>query len=315
MGEYDLRAKTDIGILLDFFILNTTFAPFIKRGFFMINLNGNIVENEQATITVFNRGLAYGDSVFETIRVISGKIMFWEDHYFRLMASMRIMRMEIPENFSPEFLEEQILDLIKENFLENSPVRIKFTVFRKQGGFYQPETLDIDYFIIAEELKDPFYLLNSEAYEIELFKDHYITSGLLSSIKSNNRAVNVLGSIYAKENQYNNCLLLNENKAVVEALNGNIFLVKDNKVKTPPLTEGALNGIIRKQVISIIKKMMDLEIEEASISPFELQKADELFITNVIVGIQPVTKYRKKEFGAEVAKEILSKLNVKARLT
>ncbi len=315
MGEYDLRSKTDIGFYLEFFILNTTFAPFNKRGFFMINLNGSIVENEQATITVFNRGLAYGDSVFETIRVINGKIMFWEDHYFRLMASMRIMRMEIPQNFSPEFLEEEILHLIRKNNLENSPARIKFAVYRKQGGLYQPDTLEIEYFIAAGELKDPFYLLNSDPYEIELFKDHYIASGLLSSIKSNNRAVNVLGSIYAKENQYNNCLLLNENKAVVEALNGNIFLVKDNKVKTPPLAEGALNGIIRKQVISIIKKMMDLEIEEASISPFELQKADELFITNVIVGIQPVTKYRKKEFGAEVAKEILAKLNAKARLT
>lgn len=281
----------------------------------MINLNGKIVDHETANISVYNRGLAYGDSVFETIRVINSKIIFWEDHYFRLMASMRIMRMEIPANFSPEFLEQQIQHLIKENKLENSPVRIKFTVFRKQGGYYTPTTLDIDYFITAEVLPDSFYLLNSENYEVELFKDHYINSGLLSTIKSNNKAVNVLGGIYAMENGYKNCLLLNENKTVVEALNGNLFLVSENKIKTPPLTDGALNGIIRKQLISVIKTMLELEIEETSISPFELQKADELFITNVIVGIQPITKYRKKEYKVEVAKEILSKLNVKARLT
>lgn len=223
--------------------------------------------------------------------------------------------MEIPVNFSPEFLEQEIQQLIKENELENCPARIKFTVYRKQGGYYTPTTLDIDYFITAEELSVSFYLLNSESYEVELFKDHYINSGLLSTIKSNNKAVNILGGIYASENDYQNCLLLNENKFVVEALNGNLFLVKDNKVKTPPLTEGALNGIIRKQLISVIKTMMDLEFEEAPISPFELQKADELFITNVIVGIQPVTKYRKKEYNMEVAKEILAKLNMKARLT
>lgn len=280
----------------------------------MINLNGKLVENNQANVSVQNRGLAYGDSVFETIRVINSKIMFWEDHYFRLMASMRIMRMEIPSNFSPEFLEAEILQLVKENELETVPARIRFTIFRKEGGFYTPETLDIGYSIVASEIPDSFYLLNTNTYEVELFKDHFINSGLLSTIKSNNRAINVLGSIYARENDYQNCFLLNENKSVVEALNGNIFFVKDNKIKTPPLSDGALNGIIRKQLISIIKIMPDVEIEEASISPFELQKADELFITNVIAGIQPVTKYRKKEYGVEIAREVLSKLNVKARL-
>lgn len=280
----------------------------------MINLNGTLVVDDDAKISVKNRGLAYGDSVFETIRVINGKIIFWEEHYFRLMASMRIMRMEIPSSFSPEFLEKEILDLVEENQLLPSSARIRFTVYRRTGGYYTPETLDVDYVILAEKLQDSFYILNQQSYEIELFKDHYVLSGLLSTIKSNNRAVNVLGSVYAKENGYNNCLLLNEKKMVVEALNGNIFLVTGNKIKTPPLTEGALNGIVRKQLISIIKTIEKLELEEVAISPFELQKADELFITNVIQGIQPVTKYRKKDFEGEVGKELLSKLNVKARL-
>lgn len=280
----------------------------------MVNINGELIEKEKAAISIRNRGLAYGDSVFETIRVINSKIIFWEDHYFRFMASMRIMRMEIPPGFSPEFLENEILNLIRKNDLENSPVRIRFTVYRKEGGYYTPDTLNIDYLIEASPLQDPFYVLDATSYEIELFKDHYINSGLLSTIKTNNKAVNVLGSIYAKENGYSNCLLLNENKMVVEALNGNVFLVKDNVIKTPPLSEGALNGIIRKQLISIIKTMGNYNLEEATISPFELQKADELFITNVIVGIRPVTRYRKKEYRGEVAKDLLAKLNVKARL-
>tara|TARA_R100001369_G_scaffold20091_1_gene36731 strand:+ start:229682 stop:230527 length:846 start_codon:yes stop_codon:yes gene_type:complete len=280
----------------------------------MVNINGNLVENSNATISVSNRGLAYGDSVFETIRVINGKIIFWEDHYFRLMSSMRIMRMEIPANFSPEYLEETILELVKQNDLINASARIRFTVFRTSGGYYRPDSLEIEYIVTSEKLQDPFYLLNSGAYEVELFKDHYITSGLLSTIKSNNRAVNVLGSIFAKENDYANCLLINENKQVVEALNGNIFLVSGNKIKTPSLKDGALNGVTRKQILSIVATMSDLEIEETSISPFELQKADELFISNVIVGVQPITKYRKKEFRNSVAKEVLTKLNVKARL-
>jgi branched-chain amino acid aminotransferase len=91
-------------------------------------------------------------------------------------------------------------------------------------------------------------------------------------------------------------------------------LVSGNNIKTPPLTDGCLNGILRKQLISIFKKMQDFTIEEASISPFELQKADEIFITNTIQGIVSITKYRKKEFTNEVAKQLLPKLNLKVRM-
>jgi len=280
----------------------------------MINLDGKLVKKENAKLSILNRGFAYGDSVFETIRVINGKTMFWEDHYFRLMASMRIMRMEIPSTFSPEFLEKEIKDIIDANDLSTSPARIKFAVYRQQGGYYTPATKEIGYVISVEAMESSFYLFNDEPYEIELFKDHYVTSGLLSTIKSNNRAVNVLGSIYASENGYDNCLLINEKKNVVEALNGNLFLVKGDIVKTPPLSDGVLNGIIRKQLINILKKMEEYTLEETSISPFELQKADELFITNVAMGVRPISKYRKKEYAHEVSKNLLSKLNVKARL-
>ncbi|SRX76274.1 aminotransferase class IV [Aequorivita antarctica] len=280
----------------------------------MVNLNGTLIANEKATITIDNRGLNYGDAVFETLRFSGGKIYFWEDHYFRLMASMRILRMEIPMNFTMEFLEEEILRTITSPEKEGVSLRVKLLVWRKTGGKYTPITNDIEYVISFEKLDAPFYTLNEADYEVELFKDHYITSGLLSTLKTNNRLINILGSIFAKENDYQNCLLLNENKQVVEALNGNLFLVSGNTIKTPPLKDGCLNGILRKQLISILKLMQDFTLEEASISPFELQKADEIFITNIIQGIVPITKYRKKEFRNEVAKQLLPKLNLKARI-
>ena len=139
--------------------------------------------------------------------------------------------------------------------------------------------------------------------------------GLLSTLKTNNKVLNVLGSVYAKENQYDNCLLLNTNKNIVEALNGNLFLVKDNVIKTPPLDDGCLKGIMRKQVLEIIKKIPEFECVEASISPFELQKADELFVTNVVQGIQPISSFRKKTFTSNVSQSILAKLNIIVRLS
>ena len=230
------------------------------------------------------------------------------------MASMRILRMEIPMDFTPEFLESQILDLLTHQNSNSTSFRVKLTVFRNQGGFYTPNTNDVSYFITAKSLNTDLYLLRSSDYRVELFKDFYITPGLLSTLKTNNKVLNVLGSVYAKENQYDNCLLLNTNKSIVEALNGNLFLVKGNVIKTPPLEDGCLKGIMRKQVLEIIKKIPDYEFEETSISPFELQKADELFVTNVIQGLQPITAYRKKTFTTSVSQNILAKLNMMVRL-
>ena len=280
----------------------------------MINLNGTILDNSKTIIALGNRGLNYGDAVFETLRFSGGKIYFWEDHYFRLMASMRILRMEIPMNFTMEFLEEEILRTINSSEKKCAAVRVKIIVWRKTGGKYTPTTNEVDYAISFEKLEEPFYTLAETDCEIELFKDHFINSGLLSTLKTTNRIVNILGSIYAKENNYDNCLLLNENKQVVEALNGNIFLISGNIVKPPPLLDGCLNGILRKQLISIINTTPELGLREASISPFELQKADEIFITNTIQGIVSVTKYRKKEFVNSTAKILLPKLNLKARM-
>jgi len=280
----------------------------------MINFNGELLSEQQAKLSVFNRGLAYGDALFETLKTLNGKILFWEDHYFRLMASMRILRMEIPMAFTPEFLESQILELLPQQESNSNSYRVKFTVFRKEGGFYAPLTNDVSYFITAQALDADLYLLNSSTYKVELFKDFYVTPGLLSTLKTNNKVLNVLGSVYAKENKYQNCLLLNTNKNIVEALNGNLFLVKGNAIKTPPLEDGCLKGIMRKQVIEIIKQIPDYEFEETSISPFELQKADELFVTNVIQGLQPITAYRKKTFKTTVSQNILAKLNMMVRL-
>ena len=280
----------------------------------MINFDGKLLANGVDFLNQENRGLRYGDSLFETIRVVNGKIIFWEEHYLRLMASMRILRMEIPMNFTMEYLEDLIINTVKANDLEVQPVRVRLTVFRKNGGLYTPDTNNVSFIIEVKALQAPFYVIEDTTYEVELFKDFYVNPDMLSTLKTNNKILNVVGSIFAKENKYQNCLLLNTNKSVVEALNGNLFLVKGNVIKTPPISDGCLNGILRNKLIAILAKIEDYTFLEESISPFELQKADELFITNAIVGIKPITKYRKKDFGTTVTKNLLGKLNAIVRL-
>ncbi len=271
----------------------------------MLNSNGQLINSDELQISSQNRGFKYGDAIFETLNVQNGKVVFWEDHYFRLMASMRMLRMEIPMEFTLEFLEKEILKTI--DFGGNQQqYRARLSVFRKDGGLYTPKTNEIDYLIEASECS---YSVKS-SYRIDLFKDFYNYSGLLSTVKTTNRMVNTLASIFMDENELDNCILLNEKKGVVEAANANIFIVKGSVIKTPAITEGCIKGVMRKNIIEILEKNPDFTIEETSISPFEMQKADEVFLTNSIIGIQPVTNYRKREFKTEVGNKLAANLKI-----
>jgi len=278
----------------------------------MINFNGTITASE-TNLLVNNRAFLYGDGVFESMKIVDQKILFLEDHYFRLMASMRIVRMEIPMSFTMEFFEDQILSLVKANDCCDS-ARVRITVYRNEGGNYLPLQRSVSYLINCSPLENKLYSIDSKPYEVDLYKDFYIAKQLLSTLKTTNKILNVTASIYADENGLDNCLLLNESKNVAEALQGNIFMVLNGKLITPPLTEGCLNGVLRKQILNLASKMDNLEVEEGEISPFDLQKADELFISNVIKGIQPISKYRKKEFGNTLATKLVTLLNAQIRL-
>lgn len=264
----------------------------------MINLNGIHFSESENILKANNRAFKYGDALFETVKIKNLKVCFIEDHYFRLMASMRMLRMEIPMNFTLEFFENELIKTVKYNNLENA--RVRFSVFRIEGGLYKPLSNEVDYLVEVSSLNS----IIKENYSIDLFKDYCVYSGLLSTIKTTNKIANVLASIYASENDFDNCILVNEKKQVVEAINGNIFIVTGNTIKTPAITEGCIKGIARKKILEIVSKMDNFTLEETVISPFELQKADEIFITNVIIGIQPVTVYKKRVFNTKVSNQL-----------
>jgi branched-chain amino acid aminotransferase len=269
----------------------------------MLNHNGTLVSD----LSLNNRGFLYGDSVFETMRVSGNTIYFFEAHYFRLMASMRILRMEIPMSWTMEFLKDRIIETVNAQGLENS--RVRLSVYREGAGYYLPKDKEVSYVISAANLDNELYAVTEAAYEVDLYSDFTVSACLLSTLKTNNKALHVTAAIYADENGLDNCLLINDYKNVVEAVNGNIFLFSDQKLVTPPLSEGCLNGIMRKQILQLVRKSGAIEVLERAVSPFEIQSADELFITNVVSGITPVTRYRKKDFTTTFAAELVVTLN------
>lgn len=271
----------------------------------MLNFNGTLVSDSESILTTDNRGFKFGDALFETVKISKGKVVFWEDHYFRLMASMRMIRMRIPMEFTLENLEQELLRTVP--IVDSDAIyRARLTVFRKDGGFYTPETNKVDYLIEVAEIDSA----KKETYRIDLFKDFYNYSGLLSTLKTNNKMLSTIASVYAQDNDLDNCVLLNERKGVVEVTNGNIFIVQGNTIKTPALTEGCLRGIVRKKVIEMVQSNDEFTLEETTISPFDIQKSDEVFITNAIIGIQPVTHYRKKTFDTSISHRLSQRLKI-----
>ena len=271
----------------------------------MINFNGII--KDQSDQIKDNRAFFYGDSVFETLRIVDNKIVFWEDHYFRLMSSMRIIRLNIPDEYTPEFLEENILKLHK-SVSKNSCSRARINVFRFSTGKYTPTENTPSFIISCEDMDNSIYTINDGEYVVDLFKDYHLDTQLISSLKTNNKIINVIASIYAKENGFNNCILLNKDKMIAEFINSNIFIVKNGQIFTPPISTGCLNGVLRKNLINILNKN-SFSVYEQDISTFDLTQSDEIFGTNVIQGLFSVSKYRRKEYTNNLSKQIIRLLN------
>ena len=271
----------------------------------MINFNGKITDLSDQLIN--NRAFLYGDAVFETLIIFNDKILFWEDHYFRLMSSMRIIRLDIPDKYTPEFFKENIIK-IHNNISQTGNSRIRINIYRSSGGKYKPEKNAPSFIISCESINYNTYKLNKGHYEVDLYKDYYLDNQLISSIKSNNKIINVVASIYASENGFNNCILLNKDKLVSEFINSNLFIIKDEKIYTPTLKSGCLNGVVRKNLFKILSSS-SFEVCEQDLSTFDITQSDEIFGTNIAQGIFSVTKFRKKDYDCSKTKKIITMLN------
>ncbi len=270
------------------------------------NFNGDFVDGSRIELNVHNRALNYGDGVFESMRFSHGKIHFWEDHYFRLMAAMRIVRMQIPLWFTPEYISDLVNQLTSRNNLSNA--RVKLLVFRKEGGKYAPISNEVDFLLTVAALPSAAYHLNEQGLQIDLFTDFYKSTGLLSNLKSSSAQFFTVAAVFKQENDLDECLVLNHNKYVVEAISSNVFLLQQGKLVTPPISDGCLKGIIRKKIIELAPKQ-GIEVIEKSFSPFELQRSEAVFLTNSSAGVQWVSSFRKKTFVNDKAEVLIAALN------
>lgn len=275
----------------------------------MVNYNGDLLPESSHFLNHQDRGLRFGDAVSEKIRYTGENLLFWEDHYFRLMAAMRQLRMEIPMNFTLEVLEAEIRKTLVASSRGKLPALIQLIVVRKGGTQLLPKTQEISYIIEAEPLGSAGFTKGRSPFVSDLFRDYYLQADALARLPHHNRITPVLASIFADENDLDTCLMLNHRKEVAEGLHGNLFLRKGDRIKTPPLDSGCRAGILRAYLLKEGFPDGSFKLVEEGISPFELQQADELFLLDIVHGVQPITKYRKAVFNNEAATRVTEILN------
>lgn len=260
--------------------------------------NGEFFRSGVPVITVENRSFRYGDGLFETMRLYKGEIINRDFHFERLFAGMKLLEFEVPPYFSVDYFIETVNKLLSKNSIPEN-ARIRLMVFRGEEGLFEVENNSINYVLETFPLQGKLEL-NEEGLIIDVFPGAAKSCDKFSRIKSNNYLPSIMAARFAKKNQLDDAIILNAFGRVCESSIANIFIIRDKKVITPPLSEGCVAGVIRRWLIE------NFTIEEKPLSVDELLSADELFLTNSIQLIKWVKRFRSKTFGNEKVKEIFT---------
>ncbi len=269
--------------------------------------NGHLISIYEPAISFTNRAFRYGDSLFETIRFTNGKIMFLADHVKRLKLSMTNLRMNVPNEFTSVNIEYLIFHLLQKNTISKE-ARIRLTVFRNEGGFYTPETNDISFLIETEALEHSGYIINQKGLWVDVYAEIRKQVNKISNIKTGSALLYVMAGITKNSLKLDDCLLVNDNGHIIESISSNIFVVKNGTLYTSPITDGCIDGVMRKQILEIAAHHKILAFEQ-SLTVHTLTNGDEVFLTNAIHGIQWVGQFKNKFYTNQRAAFFNEKLN------
>jgi len=270
------------------------------------NYNGKILKEHTPFIGADNRGLRYGDGLFETMKMKNGQLVLENEHFARLWKGMAVLQFAIPKHFDPEKLTEEILLLAKKN-QHDKTARIRVTVFRGDGGLYDAADNIPNYIIQTWALPQDNGALNSNGLDIGIYTAVKKSCDLLSNLKTNNYLPYVMAALEAKKQKWNDAVVLNSYGRICDTTIANIFLIKDETVYTPALSEGCVAGVFRKYIIDQLA-VHGFACTEKEITTENLLDADEVFLTNSIYNIRWVKTVNDNNFGNTITQKIYALL-------
>ncbi|MES1213957.1 MAG: aminotransferase class IV [Bacteroidota bacterium] len=270
-----------------------------------ICLDGKFFPVDQPVLKHDNRGFRYGDGLFETMKMYNGQIALKTFHFERLFSSLDLLKYRLPAFFNQEKLEKEILLLCKKNNCEKLG-RVRLTVYRGDGGLYD-ENKTLNYLIESWPLDKTVNNLNENGLVIDIYPEARKSCDVFSRIKSANFLPYAMAAIYAKERQLNDCLVLNADDNIADSAIANVFIIREKIISTPPLTQGCINGVMRRWLLEKFSQS-GYDCREAAISTQDVYDADEIFLTNAINGIRWVGKSRDKMYSNELTRKIYNDL-------
>lgn len=272
-----------------------------------VNNNGEILDGSGYTIKTGNRAFLYGDGVFESIRIRSGKTLNLENHIKRMLEGARQLKMRPPSYYNVEFFAGKIDELIQKSGIVSGG-KCRISLDRAIGGTYMPEANEVEYFIEVHPIEHNQFELNPKGKEVDIYMDLKKEKTFLSNFKTKSGLIYVVAAINAKEKGLDDYLLTNYSGGILESTNSNLFVVSNGVLYTPGLEEGCLAGTMRMQVINLALQN-NIKVYECNILPQNLLVADEIFLTNAIQGIQWVSGYRTKRYFNTTARKLVDILN------
>lgn len=264
-----------------------------------VYLNGKFVESRKASVSVFDRGLNYGDGLFETMKAAGGRPLLLKEHLKRLARGAKELLLSLPslEPFIEDINDGAIEKLLKKNGLEYEEAYIKLIVTRgpERGGHLPAGGTSPTTIIVTKKLNEKYLSGLRERGVAAVYVEGPCPA--FPGVKSLNYLPNVMAKVEAaKKGAFE--ALFTTGGFVTEGSSSNVFAVVDGRLTTPALASGVLPGIIRGEVIRLAKKH-GIPVMEAPLSAKALEEADEAFLTNSIIEAAPLVKIGKKKIGGK----------------
>jgi len=268
-------------------------------------INNEIISSSEVRLSITNRAFLYGDGFFETIKIFSSKVFNFSNHYSRIINSAKMLDLDF--NVSVSELEKSVNTIIRKNNIIDGSIRI--TIFRDSDGKYFPDDNKSSYYIYTfNDTQDCFFLNSNHPLSLGIYEDNYKPLSALSRIKSLNSLLYVMASKYAKKNDFDDVLLLNSNKNIIESTNSNIFLCYGDVIYTPPISDGCVDGSMRRLIITLLKDKFTLSTK--TITYNDVVECEELFLSNAISGVRWVGSFGDKEFvKKDISSYLINSLN------
>jgi branched-chain amino acid aminotransferase len=247
-----------------------------------VNYNGNLIDPQTPIATAANRSLRFGDGVFETMYWDGQKIENLDFHFDRLFKGLMILQFDLSDGFTKEFLSEEIKKLC-ENNSAYVRARVRLNIFREDGAVLLPVG------------NKPVFVIETAAYPEEnltplrltIYKGEMKSTGVLSNLKTNNYLLNILAIQFAKDNGFDDAIILNSRGNICEASSSNLFMVQKGVLFTPALSQGCVAGTKRRELLDILPSL-GFQVEETIITKEMIFEVEEIFLTNAIRPIRPV---------------------------